>query len=431
MLPCMSWDTRQVPLTLAIRGLCVAACIFATLSKASAQDERAYDPSSTNWDGLSDLIALAGEIGITIDTPEELDLETLTVRDAPLVLYPSEPLPARPLTRHLRAGGRLAVADDFGEGDSFFRVFSIERSAPNDEDQSRRLRGSSGLLVARASMRHPLSEGVSHLVTNHPQVLSHEELDSVFAFGAAPSLRGPVLTGAVQEGRLVVMSDPSIVINNMLQYGGNRRFAANLLRYLAGDDGRVLVVTPQTVLRSDSIESRADALRYANRTLDELDAEKVPPLVWLSSAFTILALCLVFLWASVPRRSPYGREAIPMERGGGGLNARVDYARRNPHHRAHACMTYRFELTQALLELLGTDTTGTSELVAAARRDQRLRADEVLELGSLLAFLDELSARIDRPPSTPKVSASRLRRVVETGERLLQRLDPADAPTRR
>ena len=47
------------------------------------------------------------------------------------------------------------------------------------------------------------------------------------------------MTGIIaKSGRLFAMGDPSVVINEMLRYPGNRAFASGLLKYLVGERRR-------------------------------------------------------------------------------------------------------------------------------------------------------------------------------------------------
>ncbi|MDH5491251.1 MAG: hypothetical protein OEY14_04805, partial [Myxococcales bacterium] len=153
--------------------------------------------------------------------------------DSLLIVYPTRALPASGLSEFLGRGGRIALADDYGSGESLLRVYGITRR-PGVRGDPATLRSNPGLPVARAAIQHPLTEGVGTLVTNHPAILEHAELRPIFALeGDADGL---LLTGAVGEGRLLALSDPSVLINNMLEFRGNRRFARNLLRYLGGDE---------------------------------------------------------------------------------------------------------------------------------------------------------------------------------------------------
>lgn len=395
--------------------------LLAGSSVAHGQREE-YDFGDTDWDGLSRLGEIASEQGIVFDTPPEVDLSTLAPTDSLLILYPRGDLPSRALTDFLRAGGRVAVGDDFGESEEFLSVFSIRRTSPPEE--AHRFRGNPALLIAQPILRHPLTEGVGHLVTNHPQVVTHQDLVALFGFTAEG--RGPVLTGAVGQGRLVVLGDPSVLINNMLEFHGNAQFATNLLNYLKSADGRFLVVTPRTRIVGGSVGSRKDAVARVNEWLEEVTSARLPPAALVAVAATFLALALLMIMSALPLRSPYGTSVLPQGMAGSGYAARVRYTLDKGLHRAHACLTYRFELHAALREELDLPAGATLARLQQQAARSGLKVQEQEELGELLRRLESIARQVDVPPGTPNVSTQELRRMVETGERLLGRLSPTE-----
>lgn len=401
-----------------------AALVILSLSGFSVAQAQSleYDFGDTNWNGLSRLGELASEQGIVFDTPLEVDLSTLGPTDSLLILYPQGDLPSRALTDFLRAGGRVAVADDFGQSEEFLSVFSIRRAPPPEE--ARRFRGNPALLIAQPILRHPLTEGVGHLVTNHAQVVTHQDLVALFGFTGEG--RGPVLTGAVGQGRLVVLGDPSVLINNMLEFHGNAQFATNLLNYLKSTDGRFLVVTPRTRIVGGSVGSRKDAVARVNEWLEEVTSARLPPAALIAVAMTFLALALLMIMSALPLRSPYGTSVLPQGTAGSGYAARVRYTLEKGLHRAHACLTYRFEFHAALREQLDLPAGATLPQLQQNAARAGLAAKEQEELGELLRRLESIARQVDVPPGTPNVSTQELRRMVETGERLLARLSPTE-----
>ncbi len=383
---------------------------------------------------MSRLRAIASEEGVPIDTAAEIDVRTLTPADGLLVLHPQNELPARALTEFLRRGGRLAVADDFGSATSFLDVFSIRRHAPPPEAEQ--LRGNPNLLIAHPLLRHPIAEDVPHLVTNHPQVVAHHELTAVFGFDAEG--HGTVLSGAVEEGRLVAIGDPSIFINNMLDFRGNERFARNLLRYLHAQSetsdgspqemgGRVFIATPETRLVGTDITDRKDATRRLDEWLEDAAGADLPPAALTAVSLTLLTLLLLFVFATLPRRRPYGNGTIPPHDGGGGVAGRIAYALTHDAGRAHACLVYRVELREALAAATSLPAHSSDDALVSEARRHGLGEADAEELRRLLRSLAQLVAQIDRPPGTPKVSARAVQRMVQTGERMLSRVNSGES----
>src|SRR5436305_1984052 len=67
-----------------------------------------------------------------------------------------------------------------------------------------------------------------------------------------------VAAGARGDGRFVALSDPSVLINDMLAFDGNLAFAAKLLDFLAPvRPGRIILITGDTALTGEP-KSRAD-----------------------------------------------------------------------------------------------------------------------------------------------------------------------------
>src|SRR5690606_38491163 len=165
---------------------------------------------------------------------------------------------------------------DFGAGGSLLDVFQIGRGPPSTE-RALKLRGNAALLVARPVGSHRLTTGVPALVANHPAIVYHRSLEPIFELTAGEAL---VLAGAVGPGRLVVLSDPSVLIDNMLELRGNRTFAENAIDYL--DDargGRLFVVGPRARLAGRFGEPGADRLLHDLRaSLEQVAGLRLPPL---------------------------------------------------------------------------------------------------------------------------------------------------------
>ena len=132
----------------------------------------------------------------------------------------------------MKAGGRLAILDDYGRGEDLLSRFRIERiPAPTRPMQA--LRNNPNLAIAEPVTEqvagkewgpHPVVSNVKQLVTNHPTGMTHPQLSPVLQIRAAGNDQDVVVAvaGQVEKGRLFAMSDPSAVINLMLRYPGNR-----------------------------------------------------------------------------------------------------------------------------------------------------------------------------------------------------------------
>lgn len=400
-----------------------ALAVWFGVSAGRARADTDYDPASDSWNGLSQLVQAARDTGVRVETPRRLDVGTLNGRDALLIVYPTTTLPIEGLSGFLKVGGRIALADDYGTGAALLAAYQITRRPPNAAT-SLRLRGNDALLVARPESAHPLTEGVGALVTNHPQQVFHRELDPLFSFDRTGSAL--LLAGAVGQGRLVALGDPSTLINNMLQFRGNRRFATNLVRYLAsGRDGRLIVVTGATPIVGRFGEPGADRpLHDLRAALEKLAAAKLPPIAVQLAAIMLSAILLVVAVTALPRRTPYdGRGMFARPAHAGGLVGRIDYFRDGKGDFLQPAMVYKFELEGEIVRRLGlTGSTVLRDVLSGLRAGGVPEAQVTVARG-LLVELDDLHQRQDRPPGPPRVTAARFGDMVRRGEALLARLE--------
>lgn len=410
------------------RVAALAGAVLALIPVASARADPDYDPGSRAWNGLSSLVALAEDHGVPLEVTGPLDLGSLTPRDAVLLVYPDDDLPVASLAEFMRDGGRLTLADDYGTGDELLEVYRIGRIAA-DPDDAPRLRGNPNLPVAQPAARHALTYGITAVVTNHATTLYHPQLEPLLAFDG--SGRGMVLAGAVGEGRLVAVGDPSVLINNMLEFRDNERFARNLLRYMSERGGTLYLVTPGTAMVGRYGEPGSGRPFHDLRTwLEELAGAEAPPLALLLGAIVVASILLVVAVTSLPRRSPYdGSSMFGPAGAAGGFVGRVGYFRQPSANLLHPLMVYKFELEGEIVRHLGLSGRTLLRDVLAGFRAQGLGDEEIDRARSLLLELDDLRDRQDRPPGPPRVTEARFRAMVAAGERLLGRLDASRGVT--
>lgn len=226
--------------------------LLLTASAAAAPRHRgsegAFETADTSWEGTSQLVALAIErLGRErVRVTATLDYGELTPSDGVLILHPEVDLAFEPMSRFLRSGGRLTLLDDYGRGAAMLQRFGIRRIAPPSRPLQA-LRGQPGLAIAMPTVemvagvergRHPITAHVEQVVTNHPTGLEHPQLTSVLEIPTADGAPVPLaVTGIIgNRGRLLAVGDPSIFINLMIRYPGNRAFAEGVIDYLVADD---------------------------------------------------------------------------------------------------------------------------------------------------------------------------------------------------
>jgi len=386
-------------------------------SRAAAQAD--YATSGSGWNTVSELIQAAHTRQLTLEIPNRLDVGTLQPNDSLLILSPRESLPGPALTAFLRSGGRVCLADDFGRGDELLDLFSIHRSEP-DPEISRQLRGNPNLLVASPNGTHQLAQGVSALVSNHPSVVTHRELSPIFELGAGQAI---VLSGAVGEGRLVVLSDPSVLINNMMTLRGNRRFSENLLEYLSADrSGRLIIVGPDTVVAGRYGEPGADRpLHDLRASLERIAELEVPPTALRIASLALAAIGVLLAFGALPRRSPYkSNRMFAREAAQGGFVGRVGFFAKSKTNLLQPLMVYKFEFEAEILEHFSLGGRTLLRDVLSAMRRRGMKDDDVDDMRSFLLTLDQLHADQDRPPGPPTIAARRFGELVARGDRLLE-----------
>jgi hypothetical protein len=408
-------------------GSALLACaITLAVGTPLAQAQQEYAPDNTEWNGLSELMALAEENHIEVDTPADLDLGALESTDAIVILFPGSALPPG-LGGFMAEGGRVAIADDFGAAGDFLTSFGIRRQATSASG----LRGNPNLPIAAPRGSHPITAGVSALVTNHPTTLHHPELVPVFSVGDPPE--AVVLAGAVSSGRLIVLGDPSVLINNMMQFRGNKRFALNLLQYLTsnGGSGKVYLMLPEATLHGRFGTLNADRpLERTRLALTRATALDLPDVMVRMLAGAIAAILLLFAASALPGTSPYQRSIFlpspPTKLGGTG--GRLDQLRGSGDALPSA-LVYRMELLVELRRRLRLHPDTATPHVLRALTTAGLPPKLVAAGGSTLRRLDRLADQVDRPQRPPRLSRATLASMVEQGEALLRALPEPSTTT--
>jgi hypothetical protein len=234
--------SRMWPLAIALATLLVTARVWAT----------PFDLGGHDWEGATDFVALAkAEIGVARVVPTgQLDLHALKREDSIILLHPEKTLDTDSLAHFMRAGGRVLLLDDYGTGDALLTHFGLERVAvPRRPAEA--LRNNPAFAIAEPASAHPVASDVVKVVTNHATGLKHPDLSPVLKIRGVdePDVLLAV-AGAVGQGRLLAVGDPSIVMNDMLRYPGNKAFARGLVKYAADDDtwgkrsgGKVYIVS--------------------------------------------------------------------------------------------------------------------------------------------------------------------------------------------
>jgi hypothetical protein len=226
-----------------VAALALVAALIVTAAAgpaagAAGDEDGDYGADNPAWNGLRDLLALARGLGLRPELHADISWDDLGDDAALLVLYPRARLDTDKFISYVGGGGRLVLADDFGSSEPLLERIGLQRHH-GQARAARFFQDNPNLPVARALAEHELTVDVEEVVTNHPAWL-RGGLTPVLGFGPGDIV---CAAGQLGEGTIVLLSDPSVLINNMLEVAGNLAFASNLLRYVAKPGDRLVVVT--------------------------------------------------------------------------------------------------------------------------------------------------------------------------------------------
>lgn len=408
---------------------------------ARAADGSPFDLAGTDWEGASELVSIAREelgSGRVVATAE-LDFTGITPDDGVLLLHPERSLDVDELSKLMRMGGRVILLDDFGRGESLLESFGMQR-VPCPRHPAEMLRHNPQLPLAEPASAHPVVADVARVVANHPTGLRHPDLSPVLEIRGAAS-EGKVavaVAGAVGKGRLLAVGDPSMVMNSMLRYSGNKAFARGLVRYAVDGDawgkrgGRLYIASgafAQKGAYAGENEALKDWARSVRELLDRVRKEGLPAVLTWSVAI-LLALALV-VWVGsragrlhkpvVPR---FVRRIPAVAQGGVAGHAAVIGAPQTT--RVLAILELKSALEEQLTTLLGlTAVPGQQELLSRISASGLLSADGLHDLRRVLLRMANVENMIVFQRSGGTVQSIRDNEVVSIARTVEQLLDDA------
>jgi len=218
-----------------------AWCAVLVLSMLAAPTEAGaapFDPTGHDWEGYGDWMAFFPS-GQDIDGSNTIDFAALRAEDTIILVHPEQRLDAESFASFLSAGGLLIVLDDFGSAVDLLARYDIRRIAL-PANPAEVLRGNPELAIAEPVGGHELVRGVERVVTNHATGLEQTALTPLLVVRGRDGTNATLsLVGVAGRGRLIVVADPSALMNSMLVYPGNARLARNLAAFASRPGGRV------------------------------------------------------------------------------------------------------------------------------------------------------------------------------------------------
>lgn len=333
----MSLTARFCPKALCALG-CAAAVLLVAAQARAGED---FDASSTDWNGLSALMSTASKIDVQLVAGSNLDWAQVSERDVLLIVGPrallSEAI-GKQLKAFLSAGGRLILADDFRSGPSWASDLGIEwvdqpvraeptmlgnpnlplvrvDPSPEAEQVARSWRLPQARFTPAQFLAHNLTKPI---VLNHPAAVRIAPGANAVLWGRFSGGDTGWLAEAERDsGRVLVLSDPSVLINQMLQrFYENRQFAANLLRYYCVVDRpcKVRLLTGSRLATGEFTPQKHESpvgWRAGLAALQQLLAELADLLRGSYVSPALLALVLALLGIPVLRRARLPLPELP------------------------------------------------------------------------------------------------------------------------
>lgn len=275
-----------------------------------------YDPSSKEWNGLFTFTRTAAGVGLEVLSVSSLEWSDLDEGDILVLVYPLQRVEPSRLAAFVQAGGHVVIADDFGEaGDALARMGLLRADVGTPQASTYYRSRLYAPVAVPLTADHPLVDGVTEVVANHPAVLTDVKgAVPILGFGAGQG--AIVVAGEHGTGRFVVVSDPSIFINRMLQFPGNLSLTVNILRWLdrGGRADRVVLLRgdvpmfgePRPFIDDAGMDRFGRSVAGVNRWLEQRNDWLLTPIAMrvigglLAVALAMLAIAAMPPWRRLP-----------------------------------------------------------------------------------------------------------------------------------
>ena len=246
------------------------------------------------------------------------------------------------------------------------------------------------------------------------------------------------MAGQVGRGRLFVVTDGSIVINQMMRYPGNRAFAQGLGRYLLADDtwgkrqGKIYVLSRNFKEsgvfgnQSSIAKSLGAAVRDLRRWLTETREAGLPSK--LAMVLGAIACLVTLLWVGnvaariYRRRPPRFARAVPLV-AQGGVAGRAAVLAAPSTHKALALLELKSGLEEAVAARFELDLpVSAPDLLDAVRNSGALGDGDLRRLKKLLFQMGmaETSVAAGRPM---RVRERDVKRAAERVDHIIASID--------
>lgn len=252
--------------------------ILSTAYYWPVQDE--YHPLNEEWNGCSKIVNAAPNTTFVFSYSETLPEQRVLVIVGPSLEFSQKE--GSHVRTFLESGGTVLLADDIGTGNSLLETLGVPArfSGESIADLLYYSKRPDFPLIMNFSSS-PVTDNVTAVLTNRPTYLEVENYSMVnviassssFSFvvhggpqpGANETLQSyPVLAIVrIKQGLLVLVSDPSVFVNEMIGLFDNMKLFENILRMSGGSivfDVGHIARAPLTDLRTQ-FRSGIDSIR--------------------------------------------------------------------------------------------------------------------------------------------------------------------------
>lgn len=229
----------------------LAGALTITLIVLAGTSSASLGVYNADWDGTSEIRSAAESAGAETTVAQNVSTYAATdpARTLAVVLSPSDVYGSdgKAVRSFLRSGGTLLVAEDYGpHGNQLLATVEADARVTGTPLRDEQRAGPSPAFPrATAATNHTYTTGVDGLILNHGSTIdagnatplyvssefSYLDANRNDALDDSETLRQrPVVTvESVGEGHVIVVSDPSVFLNAMLERSDNAAFLQTLV----------------------------------------------------------------------------------------------------------------------------------------------------------------------------------------------------------
>jgi len=203
-----------------------------------------FKSENPSWNGARDLLD-----DFRVSPLSSLDVLSAAPQESTLLVIPYMEFTTtdlETLENYVNSGGKLVVLDDYGFGNHILEHLKIETRFTGNQLLGTLFNYKNENFPKIVNfVSEPATSGIENLVSNHATSLENVPQDNIIAWSSyfsfldenqnggydegEPEGPFPVIANfQIGKGELVLVSDPSILINSMLEMGDNRQFLENI-----------------------------------------------------------------------------------------------------------------------------------------------------------------------------------------------------------